>query len=103
MLRNLRRIANTIPPRTRFASMLSQYGAFETWRRICRGGTSGFTDLYEAGLLGLSLEALVVDNPKYHALFSGRDLLVMRHALETHGYKVTSMPEFAAERMAQPA
>jgi hypothetical protein len=89
MVKNLVKIARSIPPRTRFTQMLSTYGSVETWKRVRQGETSGFTDLYEHRLLHLSFEALIVENPQYHRLFTVEDLSEMRRLLSEHGYTVT--------------
>ena len=87
MRRNLREMTPLIGPRTRFTPMLNEYGAVETWRRLKGDPTVGFTALWEAGRLDLSLEALVVEHPKYHALFRGDEIAEMRAALKHLGYK----------------
>lgn len=87
MARNLKVIAKLIGPRTRFGPMLAEFGAVETWKRLRQGETSGFSDLWRIGRLDLSLEALVTDNPTYHALFTPADLAEMRQALGDHGYE----------------
>jgi hypothetical protein len=87
MRSNLREIAKAIGPRTRFTPMLNEHGATETWRRLKRGPTTGFVELWEAGRLDLSLEALVVEHPKYHALFSDEEIAEMREELAQYGYE----------------
>jgi len=87
MANNLLAIARIIGPRTRFGPMLSEYGAAETWRRLRQGETSGFTALWRAGRLDLTIEALVVDNPRFHTLFTADELDEMRADLREHGYE----------------
>ena len=88
MRQNIQDMAPMIGPRTRFTPMLNEYGAVEAWRRLKSGSTTGFTALWEAGRLDLSLEALVLENAKYRTLFRDDELAEMRDALHEHGYVV---------------
>ena len=88
MRRNVREMTPLIGPRTRFTPMLNQHGAVEAWRRLKVDATIGFTALWEAGRLDLSLEALVVEHPKYHVLFHDNEIAEMRTALGKLGYEV---------------
>ncbi len=81
MRRNVREMIPLIGPRTRFTPMLNEHGAAEAWRRLKGHATIGFTALWEAGRLDLSLEALIVENPNYHALFRDYEVAEMRTAL----------------------
>lgn len=92
MRNNLREIAKVIGPRTRFTPMLNQYGATETWRRLKRGPTTGFVELWEVGRLDLSLEALVVGHPKYYVLFREEEIKEMRDELAQYGYERRTTP-----------
>ncbi len=87
MRRNVREMIPLIGPRTRFTPMLNEHGAAEAWRRLKGDATIGFTALWEAGRLDLSLEALIVENPKYHALFRDDEVAEMRAALGKVGYE----------------
>jgi hypothetical protein len=58
-------------PRT-FARMRSEHGSREASRRLLRGSEipQGLYTLAEMGHLELSLEAFILDNPRFQALFA---------------------------------
>jgi hypothetical protein len=49
--------------------------------------SDGYTHLYERGRLDLTVEAMVVENPKWHRLFTTEELSKARSRLEKYGYK----------------
>ena len=55
-----------------FGSMLSDLGGLATAKKLInsQGVPSGFLALVERGLVDLSLEAFICDNPKWHSLFT---------------------------------
>lgn len=74
---------------TRFNQMLDDHGGFETAQRLIamEGASDGFTVLWEAGRLDLSVEALAV-LPVYQPLFTDAERLSARRALEDRGFPV---------------
>lgn len=74
---------------TRFIQMLSKYGGPETAHRLLRsvGGSDGFTTLWEAGRLEMSIEAMVV-LPWYEELFSPAERAIAHKRLTDYGFDV---------------
>jgi len=68
--------------------MLTEKGGIGTARYLiyAEDTTSGFTRLYEAGRLDLSVEALIFDNEEYHPLFSEEELEIIRKRLKKYEY-----------------
>lgn len=50
--------------------------------------SDGFTHLYERGRLDLTVEAMVVENPQWHPLFTEAELERARRRLRAYGYKL---------------
>jgi hypothetical protein len=48
--------------------------------------SDGYTELYERRRLDLTVEALVLENSEYHALFSVQELQICRKRLVEYGY-----------------
>jgi hypothetical protein len=71
-----------------FIEMLHSYGAIGTARRILSSPmTTAYGSLWEKGRLDLTLEALIIEDPKVHALFTDEELNTARHRLKECGYK----------------
>jgi len=71
-----------------FGLEIKEYGGLETARRCIRSkelGT-GFLALARLNRLDLTLEALIHDNPKWHALFSEEELAICTRRLKAFHY-----------------
>lgn len=73
---------------TVFHRMLSEHRGLETARRLINDKTvsDGYTALWERGRLDLTVEALVIDNPKWHSLFTASELEQARKRLNEYRY-----------------
>ncbi|MFF8650525.1 hypothetical protein ACF06D_20130 [Streptomyces griseoluteus] len=73
----------------RFAQMLGELGGVAAARQLLRGGNAsdGFTTLWEARRLELSVEAFVL-LPWYQHLFDEHHLDTARYRLSEHGFDV---------------
>lgn len=71
-----------------FHRMLCERGGLATARYLINDSTEsqGYTALWELGRLDLTVEALVVDNPKWHPLFSLEELHKARERLAKYEY-----------------
>lgn len=74
---------------TRFRQMVGEHGGVGAAQRLLRGpdASDGFTTLWEAHRLELSVEAHVL-LPRFASLFAQRELRMARHRLEEHGFDV---------------
>ncbi|MCP4379955.1 MAG: hypothetical protein GY798_00760 [Hyphomicrobiales bacterium] len=70
-----------------FLLMLEEHGGLETAKRLLAqpGVTDGFTTLWQADRLDLTVEAHVLQ-PAFSDLFSRRDLKVAERRLRDHGW-----------------
>src|SRR5713101_7293206 len=73
---------------TRFLRMLHQHRGLETARILLHSPnvSEGYTALWERGRLDLTVEAVIHDNVKWHALFTQEDLRISTDRLEDYGY-----------------
>tara|TARA_B100001989_G_C24541699_1_gene467981 strand:+ start:1565 stop:1879 length:315 start_codon:yes stop_codon:yes gene_type:complete len=73
---------------TRFLEMLHTHGGLETARILINDTrqSDGYTELYLRGKLDLTVEAVVIDNPKWHSLFTKDELEKARKRLADNGY-----------------
>ena len=74
---------------TRFVQMLGELGGVGAAKQLLRGGNAsdGFTTLWEANRLELSVEAFVL-LPWYRHLFEAHQLETARYRLSEHGFDV---------------
>ncbi|MBZ9642945.1 hypothetical protein [Streptomyces sp. PSKA30] len=74
---------------TRFQQMLGELGGVGAAKQLLRGGNAsdGFTTLWEAGRLELSVEAFVL-LPWYRDLFEDHHIDTARYRLSAHGFDV---------------
>ena len=74
---------------TRFIQMVAELGGVETANRLldANGVSDGFTTLWEAGRLDISVEAVVL-RPEFAVLFDQRRRRAARERLEQYGYAV---------------
>jgi hypothetical protein len=76
---------------TLFLHMLHEHGGLETARILLHKEkvSDGYTALYLRGRLDLTVEAVIWDNPKWHQLFTEKELAICAKRLEEYHYKVT--------------
>jgi hypothetical protein len=75
-----------------FHKMLGEIGGVRTAKQLINSAkpSDGYTRLYEAGRLDLTVEAVVIDNTKWHTLFEPEELDRARKRLRDYGYKFTT-------------
>lgn len=85
---------------TRFLQMVDNYGGPGAVHQLLKGqdGSDGFTTLWEAGRLDMSVEAMVL-LPWYQELFAADEQDVARRRLTEHGFDVDA---FVQARSAPP-
>jgi hypothetical protein len=85
---------------TRFLQMVGKYGGPGAVHQLLKGhgGSDGFTTLWEAGRLDMSVEAMVL-LPWYQELFTGDEQDVARRRLTEYGFDIE---RFIQARSAQP-
>lgn len=72
---------------TIFHNMLVDLGGTITAKRLINGPVSeGYTALWERKRLDLTVEAVVVDNTKWHILFDDEEIKKARKRLTDYGY-----------------
>jgi len=72
---------------TEFFQMLTKMrGRLTAKTLINKPRSIGYRKLWEMGLLRLTVEAVVVDNQKFHELFDGTELTRARDRLFENGY-----------------
>ena len=74
---------------TRFQQMLFKYKGLETAKILLRTVTvsEGYTALWGKGRLDLTVEAVIINNEKYHTLFTVEELEVCRKRLREYDYQ----------------
>lgn len=74
---------------SKFLDMLTKERGVATARKLIIAPTvsDGYTRLWEEQRLDLSVEAVVVDNPKWHPLFTEDELIKARKRLLKYGYQ----------------
>jgi len=92
MLGIQRRIFNEIPllgyTNGAFGMEIRKFGGLETAKMCLHSEElgAGFVALYRVNRLDLTLEALIHDNPEWHALFSEEELAICTVRLRKYGY-----------------
>ena len=83
---------------TRFRHMVGELGGVEAVRRLLRGAdaSDGYTTLWEAGRLELSVEAYAL-HPRFASLFSESERAAARRRLTSHGFDVDAFLNDAPE------
>jgi hypothetical protein len=73
---------------TIFLGMLHTRRGLETAKYLINSEkpSDGYTHLYERGRLDLTVEALVVEDERWHGLFTPEELVRARKRLEQYGY-----------------
>jgi hypothetical protein len=71
-----------------FFGMLTEQGGLSTARTLIHrpAVSDGYTALWERGRLDLTVEAVVIDNPRWHPLFTPEELAICRRRLEKYRY-----------------
>ena len=74
---------------TIFLKMLSDRGGLDTAKYLINSAkeSDGYAALYLRKRLDLTVEAMVVENARWHELFTSEELTKARLRLEKHGYK----------------
>lgn len=74
---------------TIFLDMLHKRGGIATAKQLINASkpSDGYTRLYEANRLDLTVEAVVVENETWHPLFTGDELAKARRRLRDYHYK----------------
>ncbi len=74
---------------TIFLDMLHKRGGIATARQLINAAkpSDGYTRLYEANRLDLTVEAVVVENPAWHPLFTSEELVRARRRLKDYRYE----------------
>ena len=73
---------------TRFLEMLYAHRGLETARILLHAPkvSDGYTALWERGRLDLAVEAVILDNGKWHSLFTEEELAICRNRLTEYRY-----------------
>jgi len=73
----------------RFLQMVTDHGGLVTAHMLINSATvsEGYTALWERGRLDLTVEAMILDNAKYHSLFSQEELATRRKRLNQYEFK----------------
>ena len=73
----------------RFLQAVNEHGGLKAAKIFlnAKNKTEGFIKLWELGRLDLSMEAMIVENPKWHCLFTEEELLIAKKALNDLGYQ----------------
>jgi hypothetical protein len=73
---------------TIFLRMLSDKGGLATAKYLINSSkpSDGYTHLYDRGRLDLTVEAMLVENTKWHELFTSDELLKARARLKQYDY-----------------
>jgi hypothetical protein len=73
---------------TIFLRMLGDRGGLATAKYLINSPkpSDGYTHLYERGCLKLTVEAMVVENARWHELFTSDELAKARLRLKQYGY-----------------
>lgn len=71
-----------------YLQMLHRHGGLGTAKQLINSPqvSQGYTRLYELKRLDLTVEALVMDNPKWHSLFTQDELIRARRRLDDYRY-----------------
>jgi len=74
---------------TVFYRMLNEHGGVDTAKRLINATnqSDGYTALYLCNRLDLTVEAIVIDNRRWHPLFAPEELERAKARLEANKYK----------------
>ena len=70
----------------RFLQMVTDHGGLETAHILINSPTvsDGYTALWERGRLNLTVESMILENEKFHELFSEEELAICRERLSQY-------------------
>tara|TARA_B100000378_G_scaffold34333_1_gene25881 strand:- start:441 stop:764 length:324 start_codon:yes stop_codon:yes gene_type:complete len=73
---------------TAFLQMLNDRGGLDTAKSLinAKSQSDGFTALFLAGRLDLTVEAVVIEDQRWHILFTDEELARARKRLQDNGY-----------------
>lgn len=73
---------------TIFLGMISDRGGLATAKYLVNSAkpSEGYAQLFERGRLDLTVEAMIVENPRWHGLFEESELARARKRLADYGY-----------------
>ena len=77
---------------TVFHRMVAEHGGLETARRLINANdvSDGYRALWERGRLDLTVEAKVLETPRFHSLFTEKELEICRRRLtELGSYQIS--------------
>ena len=86
VLDNLKQAEKQIGRRSRLRQMIQEYGVVATWRQLAPRESTGWTELYEAGLLKYSMEATIVEKLAFRTLFTIDEITRMESELRVYDY-----------------
>lgn len=71
-----------------FAELLKKHGGLETAKRFIHSTdyAAGFTKLWERERLDLTVEAVILQEEKWHPLFTPEEIEICRQRLRGYGY-----------------
>ena len=77
----------------RFLQMVVDHGGLEAARMLIHSDTvsDGYTALWERGKLELTVEAMIIETPRYHSLFTPAELETCATRLGNYNYKSKSL------------
>jgi hypothetical protein len=75
---------------TRFLQMLHEHRGLLTAEILLHSSnvSEGYVALWQRGRLDITVEAVIVGNPRWHSLFTAQELEVCRRRLEEYGYRL---------------
>lgn len=73
---------------TIFLKMLHDRGGISTAKYLLNSEkpSDGYTNLYDLGRLDLTVEAMIIEEPRWHDLFTPEELKKARRRLRAYGY-----------------
>ena len=76
----------------RFLQMVVDHGGLEAARMLIHADnvSDGYTALWERGRLDLTVEAMIVESPKFHSLFSDDEMKICSNRLSDYRYETKS-------------
>ena len=79
----------------RFLEMVNTHGGLETAKMLLREEEprGGFVALHEKGRLEVTMEALIVENKRWHPLFTQEEIKIAEKRLSDFGYNPRSEKE----------
>ena len=80
---------------TTFLQMLTDNGGLPTAKTLINSArpSDGYTALYMRGRLDLTVEAMVIEEPQWHQLFTPEEIARAEKRLRDYRYKPRSAPE----------